>query len=69
MLTITIPQKLIKREELVVIPLKEYEEYLEMKEKRVAGVTEGNVLRWSREAKTLKKANKLPFFTSLKELR
>lgn len=69
MLTIAIPQKLIKREELVVIPLKEYEEYLELKEKRVVGATEGNVLRWSREAKTLKKANKLPFLTSLKELR
>ena len=67
--TITIPKKLIKNNDLVIIPRKEYEEYLELKEKRKEQVTEENVLRWSEEAKRLKKAGKLPFLRSLKELR
>lgn len=69
MLTITIPQKLFKSEELMVIPRKEYEEYLELKETKSVGVAEENILRWSREAKSLKKAGNLPVLNSLRELR
>lgn len=66
---ITIPKRLTGREELVVLSRKEYERLLEVKkengkvDKREA-VTEENVLRWSREAKKLKKAGKLPLFES-----
>lgn len=68
-LTITIPQKLFKSEELMVIPRKEYEEYLELKETKSGGVTEKNILRWSREAKSLKNVGKLPVLISLKGLK
>lgn len=59
----------MRSEELVVIPRKEYEEYLELKKDRGGGATEETVLRWSREAKTLRKAGKLSVLSSLKELR
>lgn len=53
----------------MVIPRKEYEEYLELKETKSVGVAEENILRWSREAKSLKKAGNLPVLNSLRELR
>lgn len=67
--TLTIPKALIqKNDDLVVISRKEYERFL-----RVAGseesVTEEDVLRWSREAKALKKKGKLPLLRSLRDLR
>ncbi len=52
---ITIPQKLAKKGELVIIPKKEYEELL-----RKQKVTAEDVLRWTREAKLLKRIGKLP---------
>lgn len=64
MTTITIPEKLIKEKDLVVIPRKEYEELLEKQK-----VTEKDVLRWSKEAKTLKRRGRLPVLRSLRELR
>ena len=69
MLTITIPQKLTNNKELIVIPLKEYEEYLRMKETSSENATEENILKWSREAKILKKTGKLPVLGSLRDLR
>ena len=69
MTTITIPKKLTRGEELIVIPRKEYEKFLELKEKRKEQITEKDILRWSREAKRFKKAGKLPILRSLKELR
>ncbi|MBU2109683.1 hypothetical protein KKB71_01875 [Patescibacteria group bacterium] len=65
MATITIPKNLIKSEDLVIIPRKEYEEFLEIKKEERGRVTEADVLRWSREAKKLKKAGKLPLFKDL----
>ncbi|MBU4224000.1 hypothetical protein KJ934_02160 [Patescibacteria group bacterium] len=53
-----------KNDDLVIIPRKEYEEFLASKEKKEQ-VTESDVLRWSREAKKLKKAGKLPLFKDL----
>jgi hypothetical protein len=69
MATITIPKKLIRNDDLVILPRKEYEEYLELKEKRMEEITEEDILRWSKDAKKLKKAGKLPVLRSLKELR
>jgi hypothetical protein len=63
--TITIPKNLIKNDDLVIIPRKEYEKFLELKEKINEGITEEDVLRWSREAKHLKKEGKLPLFKNL----
>ena len=69
MATITIPKRITKGEELIIIPRKEYEEYLELKEKIKEQITEEDVLRWSREAKRLKKTGKLPLLRSLEEIR
>jgi hypothetical protein len=68
MAVITIPKNLIKDDDLVIIPRKEYEEFLEIK-KEEKMVTEADVLRWSKEAKKLKKTGKLPILRSLKNLR
>lgn len=56
MTTITIPKKLTDEGDLVVIPKKELDELIER-----AGepVSEQDVLRWSREAKKLRRAGKL----------
>ncbi|MBU4481059.1 hypothetical protein KKH59_01960 [Patescibacteria group bacterium] len=69
MATITIPKEITKGEELIIIPRREYEKYLELKEKRKEQIAEEDVLRWSEEAKMLKKAGKLQVLRSLKELR
>ncbi|MFH1956695.1 MAG: hypothetical protein ABIJ28_03550 [Patescibacteria group bacterium] len=68
MATITIPKNLIKSDDLVIIPRKEYEDFLEIKKEERGRVTEADVLRWSKEARKLKKAGKLPTLRSLKEL-
>ena len=52
---ITIPKDLAKKGELVVIPRETYEMLLENQK-----VTEEDILRWTREAKALKKMGKLP---------
>lgn len=56
MTTITIPRKLAGKDDLVVIPKKELDALIAR-----AGepVTEQDVLRWSREAKKLRRAGKL----------
>jgi hypothetical protein len=54
---ITIPQKLVKKGELVIIPKKEYEKLL-----REQKITAEDVLRWTREAKFLLRSGKLPKF-------
>jgi len=70
MATTTIPKKVTKGEELIVIPRREYEKFLSfaLAEGSVA-VTEADVLRWSREAKRLRRAGKLPILRSLRDLR
>lgn len=68
--TIIIPKKITKGEELMVIPRKRYEELLQRsKHIEGGGVSVENVLRWSQEAKELKKKGKLPLLRSLKEFR
>jgi len=51
---ITIPQKLAKKGELVIISKKQYEELL-----RKQKLTAEDVLRWTREAKSLLRSGKL----------
>lgn len=52
---ITIPKELAKEGELILIPRKKYRELLERQK-----VTEEDVLRWTKEARILKKIGKLP---------
>lgn len=52
---ITIPQKLAKKGELVIIPKKEYEKLLKKQK-----ITTEDVLRWTREAKSLLRNGRLP---------
>jgi len=52
---ISIPKDLIKEKELILIPRRKYEELLENQK-----ITKEDVLRWAKEAKTLKKIGKLP---------
>lgn len=56
MVTLTIPKKLAGKDDLVVIPKKELEELIAR-----AGdpVSKQDILRWSREAKKLRRAGKL----------
>lgn len=70
MATTTISKKVTKGEELVVISRREYEKFLSLA--LVEGgveVAETDVLRWSREAKRLRRAGKLPILRSLRDLR
>ena len=57
MTTITIPKKIAGMGDLVVLPKKEFDALVVRAE---AIVTEADVLRWSREAKKLRRARKLP---------
>jgi len=66
MATITIPKKLAGRDDLVVIPKKEFDDLIARAEKNAVG--EQDVIRWSREAKQLHRAGKLPELTSLRRL-
>ena len=53
---LTIPKSVTGREELVILPRKELDKLLQERD----GVNEENILRWSVEAKKLKKIGKLP---------
>ena len=61
---ITIPREITGKEELVVLPRKDFEKIL--KERTL---TEADILHWSKEAKELKRHGKLPILESLKALR
>ena len=56
MAMITIPKKLAGNDDLVVIPKKEFDELIA---RAGNSVSEENVLKWSREAKKLRRAGKL----------
>ena len=53
------------KDDLVVIPKKELDALIE---RAGEAVTEANILRWSREARQLKRAGKLPKLRSLRDL-
>jgi hypothetical protein len=63
MATITIPKRLAGKDDLVVIPKKELDALIARAE---SAVGEQDVLHWSREAKRLHRAGKLPKLTSLR---
>ena len=65
---ITIPKSITKKGELVVIPKEEYYFLLQALEIKKTEA-EKYVLRLSREAKKIMKRKKLPFLSSLKNLR
>jgi len=65
MVTINIPNNLVKNNDLVLISRKEYEKFLECKNEEKEQVTEADVLRWSKEARKLHRAGKLPLFKNL----
>ncbi len=56
MVTIIIPKQMSQKGDLVVIPKKDLDALIERAE---ASVGEKDILRWSREAKQLKRAGKL----------
>ena len=58
----TIPRTITGREELVVLPRRVLERLLSNR------VREREILRWSHEAKKLKRAGKLPLLRSLGDL-
>jgi len=61
---ITIPKELVKEGELIVIPRKKYEQLLEGQK-----ITEEDVLRWTREARRLKRTGKLAKLKSWEALK
>lgn len=65
MTTITIPKELTKEGDLVIIPKRIFAALLEKSREKV---TEKDILKWSREAKNLKKIGKLPILRSLRDL-
>lgn len=56
---------MLREGEVVVIPKREF---ISLVARAEAGVSEKDVLRWSREAKVLKRAGKLPMLRSLRSL-
>lgn len=71
MATITIPRKISEKDnDLIAIPRREYEilkgAFEALKERQI---TEKDILRWSKEAKELKKEGKLSVLFSLKDFR
>jgi hypothetical protein len=65
MATITIPKKLAGDDDLVVIPKKELDALIARAD---GDVREQDVLRWSREARRMKRAGTLPELRSLRDL-
>ena len=59
---ITIPKELAKEGELILIPRKKYRELLEGQK-----ITEEDILRWTKEAKILKKMGQLPKLRTWKD--
>lgn len=57
-----IPKNITGNEDLVVLPRKEFEQLM-----RKDAISEHDVLKWSKEAKKLKKENKLQKLRSLKD--
>ena len=65
MIGITIPKKLSRIGDLVLIPKKDLEALIE-RAKDIVG--EKDILRWSREARALKRAGSLPILRNLRTI-
>jgi len=66
--TLTISRKLTGGKELVVMPRIEYERFLQFVAGKQKSPSVSDISRWSREARKLKQAGKLPTLRSLKDL-
>ncbi len=64
-LTIKLSKAMLREREIVVIPKKQY---IALVARADAGVGEKDILRWSREAKSLKRSGKLPVLRTLRSL-
>lgn len=64
-LTIKLSKAMLREGEVVVIPKKQY---ISLVARAESTVSEKDVLRWSREARALKRAKKLPVLRSLRSL-
>lgn len=64
-LTITLSKAMLCEDELVVIPKKQY---ISLVARAEGAVNEKDVLRWSREARALKRTGKLSVLRSLRSL-
>lgn len=63
--TITLSKVMLREGELVVLPKKQY---ISLVARAEDAVLEKDVLRWSREARAMKRAKKLPLLRSLRSL-
>ena len=66
--TLTISKELTGGNELVVMPRIEYERFLHLIANKQKKPSDTDIVRWSREAKKLKRVGKLPILHSLKDL-
>ena len=64
-LTIKLSKEMLREGEVVVIPKKQF---ISLVEKAEGAVREKDVLRWSRDARALKRAGKLPLLKTLRSL-
>lgn len=64
-LTLTFSKDMLREREVVVLPKKQF---LSLVERAEGAVNEKDVLRWSREARLLKRARKLPLLHSVRSL-
>lgn len=73
MSTVSIPKKTKNNNNFVTIPREEYNDLIALKKiiptLKQEIISEHDILRWSREARTLKKKRKLPLLRSLRDLR
>jgi hypothetical protein len=64
-LTIKLSKEMLREGEVVVIPKKQF---ISLVEKAESAVSEKDILRWSREARALKRVHKLPVLRTLRGL-
>ncbi len=64
-LTLKLSKEMLREGEVVVIPKKQF---ISLVARAEAGVSEKDILRWSREAKALKRLGKLPVLRSSRSL-
>ena len=64
-LTLKLSKEMLREGEVVVLPKKEF---LSLVARADGAVSEKDVLRWSREARALKRVGKLPALRSLRSL-
>jgi len=64
-LTLTFSKEMLREKEMVVLPKREF---LSLVERAEGAVNEKDILRWSREARSLKRVGKLNLLRSVRSL-